>query len=237
MTPFNHPTRELSNRILSAAPKGEYERLLPHLEYVELRLGETVQEPGEPITHAYFPYSGVVSLVALSPDGKEVEVGMVGREGMVGLPLALGTDSLPFRAYAQVSGGGVRVKAGVFKQEMGRCGGLFWLLLRYSQALFVETAQTAACNRLHGLDARLCRWLLMTRDRARSDSLDLTHEFMAVMLGVRRAGVTEAAGKLKAEGLIDYERGVVRVLDAEGLERAACECYGVTREEFRRLAA
>jgi CRP-like cAMP-binding protein len=233
---FNEqPTRPRSNRILSAAPGEEYERLLPHLEYVELTRGEVLHEAGEPLSHVYFPYSGTISVAVLHLDGDQAEVGMTGREGMLGLPLVLGTDTAPLRAFTQVSGGAMRMKATDFAEEIGRRGGLYWLLLRYAQAFFVQTAITAACNRLHSMEGRLAKWLLTTRDRAESDDLDLTHEFVAIMLGVRRAGVTEALCMLRSEGLIDHGRGRITIRDAEGLKRVACECYGVIKDEYERL--
>jgi len=231
------PTRPRSNRILAAAPREEYERLLPHLEYVELRRGDVLHGAGEHISHVYFPYSGTVSVTVQMRDGRELEVGVVGREGMIGLPLVLGTDTAPFKSFAQVSGGAMRAAAETFRREVGRGGGLFGLLLRYAQTFFVATAQTAACNRLHTVEGRLARWLLTTRDRAESDELDLTHDFLAAMLGVRRAGVTEAVGVLKSRGMIGLSRGHISILDAEGLGRASCECYGVVREEYDRLIA
>jgi CRP-like cAMP-binding protein len=181
-------TRPRSNRLLSAAPREEYERLLPHLEYVETRRGDVLHDAGERMTHAYFPYSGTISVSVRMRDGGEAEVGVIGREGMLGLPLVLGTTTAPLRAYTQVSGGAMRINAETLVGEVNRRGGLSELLLRYAQAFFVATAQTAACNRLHPMEGRLARWLLTTRDRAQSDDLDLTHEFLAVMLGVRRAG-------------------------------------------------
>jgi hypothetical protein len=160
---------------------------------------------------------------------------MVGREGMVGLPVALGTRSAPLKAFTQVPGPGVRVRAGLFKEEFDRGGALHRLVLCYAQAFFMQAAMTAACNRLHSLDQRLVNWLLRSRDRALSDTLPLTHEFLSVMLGVRRAGVTEAVGKLEAEGLIRHARGRIDLADVPGLERASCECYRVLRVEFDRL--
>ncbi|HEY0171740.1 MAG TPA: Crp/Fnr family transcriptional regulator [Pyrinomonadaceae bacterium] len=228
-------TRPRSNRILSAAPKEEYERLFPLLEYVELRRADVLHEAGEHMPYVYFPYSGTISVVVQMEDGNQAEVGVVGREGVLGLPLVLGTDTAPLRGFVQVSGGAMRMTAADFVEEVGRRAGLYTLLLRYAQAFFVQTAQTAACNRLHPMEGRLSKWLLTTRDRAESDDLDLTHEFVSVMLGVRRAGVTEALGALRAEGLIDHSRGRIRILDAEGLGRASCECYVVIRDEYERL--
>ncbi|HEV2763611.1 MAG TPA: Crp/Fnr family transcriptional regulator [Pyrinomonadaceae bacterium] len=228
-------THPQTNRILSALPKDEYERLAPHLEYVEHPLGKVLYEPGEPIHHAHFPYRGTISVTLPTENGSEAEVGVIGREGMFGLPVVLGTDSAPLRAMVQVPGGGVRLRADLLKAELSRGGQLNGLLLRYAQAFFVQTAVTAACNRLHDLQERLAKWLLTTRDRAQSDKLQLTHEFLSVMLGVRRAGVTVAAGQLQSEGLIEYTRGAVKVADARGLEGASCECYQVVRREYDRL--
>jgi CRP-like cAMP-binding protein len=231
------PTRPRSNRILSAAPRAEYERLLPLLEYVELTRGDVLHEAGEHMSHVYFPYAGTISVVVQMRDGSQAEAGVVGREGMLGLPLVLGTNTAPLRAFTQVSGGAMRMKAADFREEIGHRGGLYWLLLRYAQAFFVQTAITAGCNRLHPMEGRLPKWLLTTRDLAESDELDLTHEFVSVMLGVRRAGVTEALCQLRAEGLIDHTRGRIRILDAEGLGRKSCECYEVVKGEYERLVA
>lgn len=229
------PTRPRSNRILSAAPTEEYERLLPRLEYVELHRGDVLHEAGEQIPHVYFPYSGTISVTVPMQDGEQTEVGVVGREGMLGLPLVLGTDTAPLRAFSQVSGGAMRMRAADFREEVGRRAGLYDLLLRYAQTFFVQTAVTAACNRLHPLEGRLPKWLLMTRDLAESDRLDLTHEFVGVMLGVRRAGVTEALGALRSEGLIEHSRGQITILDVERLGRKSCECYRVVSDEYDRL--
>lgn len=235
---FNgQPTRPRSNRILSATHREEYERLLPRMEYVELRRGGVLYEAGEQIRHVFFPYGGTISVVVQMRDGAQAEVGVVGREGMLGLPLVLGTDTAPFRALTQVSGGAMRMSAPDFVEEVGRREGLYGLLLRYAQAFFVQTAITAACNRLHPMDGRLAKWLLTTRELAEADELDLTHEFVAVMLGVRRAGVTDALGRLRSAGLIDHSRGRIRILDAEGLGRESCECYGVISDEYERLVS
>ena len=227
--------RPLSNRILSLLPAGDYGRLAAHFQYVELPLGEVLYQPDTPLSHVYFPVSGTVSLTAPMSDGGEVEVGVVGREGMAGLPVFLGTDSTPFKALVQVAGGAVRVAAGRFISEAGPGGELHRLLLRYAQAFFVQAAQTAACNRFHQMEARLAKWLLTTRDRARSDELDLTQEFLAMMLGVRRAGVSEAVCELERRGLVGHARRRITILDGPGLEAASCECYGLIRKEYERL--
>ena len=229
--------RLLSNRILTLLPTEEHERLAPHFQYVELPLREVLYRPDDLMPFVYFPLSGTVSVTAPMRDGDEVEVGVVGREGMAGLPVFLGTDSSPFKAVVQVSGGAVRVKAGALRGEAARGGELHLLLLRYAQAFFVQAGQTAACNRIHPLEARLAKWLLTTRDRARSDVLDLTQEFLSIMLGVRRSGVCETLGALEERGLVGRARSRITILDGPGLEAASCECYGVVRTEFDRLLA
>jgi CRP-like cAMP-binding protein len=223
------------NRILSSLPAEDYERLAPHFHYVELPLRRVLYLPDDPMPFVYFPLSGTVSLTAPMRDGKEVEIGVVGREGVVGMPVFLGTDSAPFKAMVQVSGGAVRVKAGALREESGRCGELHRLLLRYAQAFFVQAAQTAACNRLHPMEGRLAKWLLTTRDRAGRVEMDLTQEFLGVMLGVRRAGVNEALGELERRGLVGHARARITILDGPGLEAFSCECYGVVKKEFDRL--
>jgi CRP-like cAMP-binding protein len=232
LTPNGSPT---INRILNQLPPEEYERLLPHLEYVTLSLGDVLYYPQDPVSHIYFPNYGSVSVLATFVDGGGVEVGVVGNEGLFGINVVLGSVSTPHEAIVQLPGDGVRVSSDVLRQEFKRGGQLQDLLLRYTQAFIVQIAQTAACNKAHPLDGRLARWLLMTCDRAMGSELELTHEFMAFMLGTRRAGVTEAAGKLQDAGLIRYRRGRVIVLDRPGLEAATCECYQVVKKEFDRL--
>ena len=233
-TPRKHDGTD-TNRILSALPEEEYERLRPHFEPVDLARGDVVYQPDEPMAFIYFPSGGTISVSVQMADGAEAEVGMIGREGMAGLPVALGTKSAPLKAFTQVPGRGMRVRADLFKEEFDRVGTLHRLILAYAQVFFVQAAVTAACNRLHLLDERLASWLLRSRDRAHSDTLPLTHEFLSVMLGVRRAGVTEAVGRLEAEGLIRHERGRIDLADVAGLEQASCECYRVLRAEFDRL--
>ncbi|MDT5123215.1 MAG: hypothetical protein QOC96_2697 [Acidobacteriota bacterium] len=225
------------NHILASLSAEEYERLLPHLEQVELRLGEILSRPDEPIEYAYFPQSGTISVIVLMEDGSQVEIGIVGNEGMFGLPIVLGTTSAPLQAIVQIAGQALRIKASVLREKAANGGQLHQLLLCYTQAFFIQTAITAACNRVHHLDGRLARWLLMCQDRAQTDELQLTHEFIATMLGVRRAGVSVAANKLQAAGLISYRRGDIHILDREGLEAYSCECYGVVRRELARLLA
>jgi CRP-like cAMP-binding protein len=230
----NHNSRH--NRILAALSPEEFERLSPHLEEVELCSGEIISQPDEKIEYAYFPHRGTISVLALMRDGDEIEVGMIGNEGMFGLPLVMGTNSMPLLAVVQIAGDATRIKADAFSEEVSHCGQLHKLLLHYAQAFFIQTAQSAACNRLHKLDDRLARWLLRCQDQTRSNELQLTHEFIALMLGVRRAGVSEAAHRLQAENLIDYSRGTIKILDRRGLEAASCECYEMVRREFDRLS-
>ena len=227
--------RPTENRILASLPADEYERLQPYFEEVKLHIGEILSYPGEKIEYVYFPLQSTVSVVALTEDGTQCEVGVVGNEGMFGLPIVLGTETAPLQAIVQVADGAIRMKADSFRAEVGSCPKLYKNLLRYAQAFYVQTAQAAACNRLHHIDDRLARWLLMCQDRAKSSDLELTHEFMATMLGVRRAGISEAAKRLQDEKLIEYRRGRVHILDRRGLEEYSCECYGIVRREYERL--
>jgi CRP-like cAMP-binding protein len=229
---LSHPT---ANGILNALTRAEYERLALHLEYVKMPLGEVLCHPDETITHVYFPNSGAVSLVSTFEDGETVEVGMVGNEGMFGICAFLGSLSTPLEAIVQLAGDGLRMRVEVLKSEFKKGGQLQDLLLRYTQAFLTQIAQGAACNRAHSIDGRLAKWLLMSQDRSLSKDLGLTHEFISQMLGVRRAGVTEAAGQLKEAGLISYKRGNVSILDREGLEAKSCECYPIMKKEFVRL--
>lgn len=227
--------RTPANRILKALPFEEYQRLSTNLEPVSMPLGEILCHPDETITHVYFPNQGTVSLVSNFEDGTSVEVGMVGNEGMFGVCVFLGSISTPLLAQVQLPGEGLRMKADVLKKEFNKGGQLQDLLLRYTQAFITQIAQTAACNRAHPVEGRLSKWLLMCEDRAESKQLELTHEFIALMLGARRAGVTVAAGALKSRGLIDYRRGHLSILDREGLESVSCECYPMVKKEFARL--
>jgi CRP-like cAMP-binding protein len=223
------------NRILQALPPEEYERLSAYLEPVEMPLGEVLYRLNEPITHVYFPNRGTVSLVCTFEDGKSVEAGMVGNEGMFGVSVFLGSITSPLEAVVQLPGDGLRMRSDVLRAEFKQCGYLQDLLLRYTQGFIIQIAQTAACNRAHPIDGRLARWLLMCQDRARSSELQLTHEFIANMLGTRRAGISEAALKLQDEGLIRYRRGNLRILDRQKLEGYSCECYEIVKREFDRL--
>jgi signal transduction histidine kinase len=227
----------VANHLLAAIHGEEFGRLLPHLERVGLACREVLHPADEPVGHVYFPEDGVVTLLSMMESGASVEVGVVGREGVVGLSSFLGGDVSPYQAVVLVAGSAVRVRADVFREEVGRGGALLAVLHRYTQALLTQAAQTSACNRLHHVDERVARCLLTVHDRAGGDGFRLTHELMANMLGVRRAGVTEAAVRLREAGLIGYARGSVRILDRGGLESAACECYGVIKGEFDRLTA
>jgi CRP-like cAMP-binding protein len=228
-------SRPQSNWILSALPPAEYERLSVYLEPIEMPLGEVLYHPDEPISHVYFPTRGTVSVVCQFADGRSVEAGMVGNEGMFGVCVFLGSVTSPLEAIVQLPGEALRMRADVLVEEFKRGEHLQDLLLRYTQAFMIQIAQTAACNRAHPIDGRIARWLLMCQDRAHSAELQLTHEFIATMLGTRRAGVSEAAGKLQDEGLIRYRRGHISVLDRAGLEGRSCECYPIVKKEFSRL--
>jgi CRP-like cAMP-binding protein len=227
----------LHNSILDVLSVEECKLVFLHLEQVKLRLGEIISQPDEAIEYVYFPQSGTISIVVLMENGGQAEVGVIGSEGLYGLPVVLGTDATPFQAMVQIPGHALRLKARVLREELKDCGDFQKALLLYAQAFFIQTAVTAACNRVHTLDGRLARWLLMTHDRARVDDLQLTHDFIATMLGVRRAGVSVAASKLQAKGFINYTRGNIRILDRKGLEGFSCECYGVVKREFARLLA
>ncbi|PYS89646.1 MAG: Crp/Fnr family transcriptional regulator [Acidobacteria bacterium] len=223
------------NHILATLSPEDYERIAPHLEPVNLPQGQTLYQAGEPIKHVYFPTNSMVSLVSQMSDGANVEVGIIGFEGMVGLSCLLGVDESPYEAIVQIQDGALRMSAQTIKREFKRGGALHDLLLRYTQSLLLMTSQVAACNRVHGIGERLARWLLMSYDRCVYADLPLTHEFIATMLGVRRAGVTEAASILQTEGLITYHRGHITIKDKQGLEEFACECYQIIKTEFDHL--
>jgi signal transduction histidine kinase len=227
----------IANHLLAAIPAEESGRLLQHLERVDLTCREILHMADEPVRHVYFPDDGVITLISMMESGASVEVGVVGREGVVGLSSFLGSDTTPYQAVVLVAGHATRMRAGVFREEVGRGGALLAVLHRYTQALLTQAAQTSACNRLHHVDERVARCLLTVHDRVGGNGFRLTHELMANMLGARRAGVTEAAVRLREAGLIGYTRGSIRILDRAGLESAACECYGIIKEEFARLPA
>jgi CRP-like cAMP-binding protein len=234
------PTYEASrepvgNRLLAAMPREVYEDLHSYLETVPLGPRDIVYEPHGPIPHVYFPAGCIVSLVAIMGDGGMFELATVGKEGMVGVPLFLETETAPFRALTQVPGTALRLDAGVFKDAMGRSRALVSLLHRYAQVLFNQVAWSAACSRAHSLEQRCARWLLMTHDRMDSDQFELSQEFLGQMLGVHRPRVNRAAGALQKAGVIRYVRGRIRIVDWQGLEAAACECYRIIRGEYDRL--
>lgn len=225
----------MQNRLLAGLTSEELERLHPHLEQVSLSHGQVIILPDEPIEFVYFPLNSLLSLVTVMEDGSTVEASAIGREGMAGLPILLDAGTTPMRTLTQIPGKAVRIKAKIIKQEFDRGGALQKLLYRYIHTIIVIGSQSAACNRLHHLEARLCRWLLMSSDGVGSTELPLTQEFLATMLGVRRAGVTEAASQLQSKGLIRYQRGYIQIIDTKSLETAACECYGVVKAEYDRL--
>jgi CRP-like cAMP-binding protein len=223
------------NRLLGALAADDFGRLAPHLELTHMPLGEVLYESGASLRHVYFPTTSIISLLYVMEDGAPAEIAIVGNEGMLGISLFMGGETTPSRAVVQSAGYGYRLKADVLKQEFGRFGNLMHLLLRYTQALITQMSQTAVCNRHHSVDQQLCRWLLLSLDRLASNELSMTQELIANMLGVRREGVTEAAGKLQDAGLIHYRRGRITVLDRVGLEARSCECYRVVKTEFDRL--
>src|SRR6476619_2609483 len=223
------------NHLLAALPAGDYERLVPHLELIPLKLGEVLYEPGVQLRYVYFPTTSIVSLLYVMEDGASAEIAIVGNEGILGISLFMGGETTPSRAVVQSAGYGYRLKAQLLKSEFGRFGPTMHLLLRYTQALITQMAQTAVCNRHHSVDQQLCRWLLLSLDRLPSNELSMTQELIANMLGVRREGVTEAARKLQDASLIRYRRGKITVLDRPGLEARSCACYKVVKTEFDRL--
>jgi CRP-like cAMP-binding protein len=227
----------VGNRLLARLPEEEMERLLPNLEHVSFVLGEVIYESGGQQSYIYFPTTAIISLLYMMENGSSAEMGVAGNEGLVGIALFMGGDTVPNRAIVQSAGDALRMKTKVLQDEFAR-GGMFQrLLLRYTQALMTQMSQTAVCNRLHTVEQQLCRWLLLSRDRLNSDELVMTQELIANMLGVRREGVTHAAQRLQENGLISYARGHIRILDRSGLEVAVCECYGVVKDEYDRLLA
>ena len=224
-----------NNFLLAALPDSEWGRWQPLLEKVEMPLGQVLYEPGNTLAHVYFPTTSIVSLLYVMENGASAEIAVVGNEGLVGISLFMGGESTPSRAVVQSAGHGLRLKAQLMKNEFERAGPVLHLLLRYTQALITQMAQTAACNRHHTLDQQLCRWLLLSLDRLRTNDLAMTQELIANMLGVRREVVTEAALKLQQAGLISYARGRITVLDRAGLEKRTCECYAVVKREYDRL--
>lgn len=223
------------NTLLAALPDSELERWRPHLEPSSMPLGRVLYESGGRLSHVYFPTTAIVSLLYVMEDGASAEIAVVGREGIVGISLFMGGESTPSRAVVQSAGAAFRLKASLMMQEFNRSGAVLHLMLRYTQALITQMAQTAVCNRHHTLDQQLCRWLLLSLDRLDGNEIVMTQELIANMLGVRREGVTAAASHLQAAGLIEYKRGHITILDRAGLEHRTCECYAVVRHEYDRL--
>ena len=224
-----------ANRLLGLLPPRDYARLRPHLQRIPLEYRQSLYRAHRPIGFVYFIETGVGSLVNTMANGDAAEVGTIGNEGVVGLPLVLGDDRAPTGVYVQVPGAGLRIKANVFNREMARSASMRTVMLHYAHAVFNQVAQSAACNQFHSLEQRCCRWLLMTHDRMHSNEFLLTQEFLAMMLGVQRTGVTAAAGALQRTRLIRYTRGNVRITDRRGLQQRSCECYGISKREFDRL--
>jgi CRP-like cAMP-binding protein len=225
----------IENRLLATLPGEEYERILPHLEQITFSLGEPIYESGKQLKHVYFPTTCIVSLLYTMENGTSAEIGVVGNEGILGIALFMGGDTAPNRAIVQSAGRAFKMKAKALRDEFILAGEFQLLLLRYTQALITQISQTAVCNRLHTIEQQLSRWLLLSHDRLQSDELKMTQELIANMLGVRREGVTYAAGRLQAEGLIKYARGRITILNREGLEATVCECYRVVKDEYDRL--
>jgi CRP-like cAMP-binding protein len=229
------PDSPVRNHLLAALPKADFERLAARLEPVALPLGEILYGPGGQLQHAYFPTTAIVSLHYVTESGASAEIASVGNEGVVGISLFMGGDTTPSSAVVHTAGQAYRMERRLLKEEFDRAGPMQRLLLRYTQALITQMSQTAACNRHHSVEQQLCRWLLVTLDRVPSGQLVMTQELIARMLGVRREGITEAAGNLQHAGCIRYRRGHIEVLDRSGLESRTCECYDVVRKELHRL--
>ena len=223
------------NHLLAAMLDAEYARLAPHLELIAMPLGDVLSESGGKLQYVYFPTSSIISLHYLLENGGSSEIAGVGKEGVLGVSLFMGGNTTPSRAIVQTGGHGYRIPVAVMMEEFNRSGPVMRLLLRYTQALLTQMAQTAVCNRHHSVEQQLCRWLLLTLDRLPNNDLTMTQELIANMLGVRREGVTEAAGRLQGYGYISYRRGHITVLDRVGLEQDVCECYAVVKKEFARL--
>jgi len=223
------------NRLLAALPRAEYERLVPQLQPVTFSLGEVVYEFGGHLDYVFFPTTSIVSLLYTMENGSSAEMGLTGNDGVVGIALFMGGGTMPNRAVVQSAGGAIRMKAKMLQDEFARGGRFQQLLLRYTQALITQISQTAVCNRLHSVEQQLCRWLLLSHDRIKTDELIMTQELIADMLGVRREGVTVAAGRLQDSGAISYVRGHIKILDRQKLEDTVCECYLVVKNEFDRL--
>jgi CRP-like cAMP-binding protein len=235
MSASSNPTQLLENRLLAALPEAERQRLTPQLQHVSFALGEVVYEFSGHLDYVYFPTTAIVSLLYTMENGSSAEMGLTGNDGVVGIALFMGGGTMPNRAVVQSAGDALRMKAAVLQDEFAHGGEFQKLLLRYTQALITQISQTAVCNRLHSVEQQLCRWLLLSHDRLQVDELIMTQELIADMLGVRREGVTVAAGRLQDAGGISYVRGHIQILDREKLEATVCECYRVVKDEFHRL--
>lgn len=231
--------REVSfdNRLLAALPREEYARLSPHLELVRLTPGQTIYHMGDTVRHAYFPKGGMLSLLSTTESGRTIEVGMIGNEGMAGIPVVLQTCVAPYQVIVQLPCNALRIRGEALSEEFNRGGRLQSLLLRFTHTLLTQIAQTAACNQFHNVEKRLSRWLLVSRDRVQTDTINLTQEFLSYMLGVPRTSVTTVARALQGRGLIRYSRGKIVIIDRAGVEAASCECYRLVREGIRDLLA
>jgi len=232
---MSKPPKPKQNHLLNALPAEVFDRLLPKLELVPMPLGMVLYESGDTMRHVYFPTNSIVSLLYVMENGSSAEISVVGNEGVIGVALFMGGESTSSRAIVQSAGHAYRLLGQTFKDESNRHTGLLFLMLRYTQALITQMAQTAVCNRHHSIDQQLCRWLLLSLDRLSDNQLSMTQELIANMLGVRREGVTEAAGKLQKQGVIEYSRGHITVLDRPRLEALCCECYAVVKKETDRL--
>jgi CRP-like cAMP-binding protein len=235
MSVTERPVELVENRLLAALPVDEYQRLLPNLQPVSFSLGQVVYEFGGRLEYVYFPTTAIVSLLYTMENGASAEMGLTGNDGVVGIALFMGGGTMPNRAVVQSAGGAIKMRAKVLQDEFAVGGKFQRMLLRYTQALITQISQTAVCNRLHSVEQQLCRWLLLSHDRVKADELIMTQELIADMLGVRREGVTVAAGRLQAIGAISYVRGRITILDRTKLEETVCECYQVVKDEFDRL--
>jgi CRP-like cAMP-binding protein len=235
MAVLARPSEPVENRLLAALPPDEYEHLLPNLQQVSFSLGEVVYEFGGHLDYVFFPTTSIVSLLYTMENGSSAEMGLTGNDGVVGIALFMGGGTMPNRAVVQSAGAAIRLKAKVLQDEFALGGKFQRLLLRYTQALITQISQTAVCNRLHSVEQQLCRWLLLSHDRLKTDELIMTQELIADMLGVRREGVTVAAGHLQDIGAISYVRGRIKILNRQKLEETVCECYQVVKDEFLRL--
>jgi CRP-like cAMP-binding protein len=229
------PRLPLENAVLASLSQQAYDNILPDLEEVALPLSEILYRPDDPIDYIYFPTAGMISLVSITAEGGTIEVGMVGKDGMIGLPLFLGAGRSPFLITVQIAGKALKMRADLFKVVSARQGSMHTAMLRYAYIMLTQLTQSVVCNRFHSIDERFCRWLLMTQDCAGTDSFALTQEFISQMLGVRRSGVTVAAGLLQEKGLIKYTRGHITILDRQGIEESSCECYQIVKEQKQRL--